>query len=115
MFHSFLSFTRPAINWPRILPQYSLPVSVRLSTQRSALTLYPPSRLEAHLLHLLQTTGYTEQLRTQVQERLRTGEVTEYGQLLEEMVEFGMGIVDDGVKKEIVGRVREVVGGWVEG
>ena len=74
------------------------------------------SRLESHLLQLLQEAGWTEQLRMKCEERLRDPEaaVGSYDELRDAVEEDAVKMVPDHVKVEMLKKLLVVLRGMVE-
>ncbi|KAA8914875.1 hypothetical protein FN846DRAFT_925266 [Sphaerosporella brunnea] len=73
-------------------------------------------KLESHLLQLLQEAGWTEQLRTLCQERLRDPKagVANYADLRRSVEKEARESVPKDVRLEMVGRVLQVLRGMIE-
>lgn len=98
-----------------ILPFPSPLLPSSLFTNSHSLTAPRPSflRLESHLLHLLQSSGWTEDLRRLCEQRLRTGEARGYDDLVNSVMQEAEKMVDGKVRREAVEEVRKVLAGWV--
>ncbi|TGZ79425.1 hypothetical protein EX30DRAFT_372986 [Ascodesmis nigricans] len=70
-------------------------------------------KLESHLLHLLQSTGWTERLRCLCEQRLKSGEASGYDELLASVAGEAEGMVGEEVRSEVLAEIRRVLEGWV--